>query len=60
MYEAKRLSDSSTAVTRVYQQLRDKGIPDVRAYETAAKVFQLRHPKMSELESRFTIAEWLE
>ena len=60
MYEVKKVSDSCSAVTRVYRQLRDKGIPDVSAYETAAKVFQLRHPKMSERDSRFTIAEWLE
>ena len=60
MSEVKSVSDSYWAVTRVYHALRDRGISDVGAYETAAKVFRLRHPKMSERDSRFTIAEWLE
>ena len=60
MSEVKNVSDSFYAVTRVYHQLRDRGISDVGAYGTAAKVFQLCHPKMSERDSRFTIAEWLE
>ena len=51
--------DSRAVVRRVYRELRNKGVSEIWAYETAAKVFNLRHPDVSERDSRFEISAWL-
>lgn len=48
------------AVTRVYRELRERDIPDISAFDTAATIFRLHHPDVPEGEARFTIAEWLD
>ena len=48
------------AVTRVYRDLRERNIPEILAFDTAATIFRLHHPDVSERESRFTVAEWLD
>lgn len=48
------------AVTRVYRELRERNIPEISAFDTAATIFRLHHPEVPELKARFTIAEWLD
>ena len=48
------------AVTRVYRELKERRIPEVSAFDTAAMIFRLHHPEIPEQESRFTISEWLD
>lgn len=48
------------AVTRAYRELRERDIPELSAFDTAATIFRLHHPEISERTARFTIAEWLD
>jgi len=47
-------------VTRIYRELRDRNLPDLWAFDTAATIFRLHHPEVGEREARFTVADWLE
>ena len=47
------------AVTRVYRELKERSIPEISAFNTAAKIFRLHHPEVAERESHFTVAKWL-
>lgn len=46
-------------VTRVYRELRQRNIPDVAAFDTAARIFRLHHPEAAPRAARHVIAEWL-
>lgn len=48
------------AVTRDYRELRERDIPEISAFDTAATVFRLHHPEALEREARFTVANWLD
>jgi len=47
-------------VTRAYRELRDRKLPDIQAFDTAARIYRLHHPEVLESDARFTIAEWLD
>ena len=48
------------AVTRVYRELKERGMPEISALHTAATIFRLHHPEGPERKARFTVAEWLD
>ena len=48
------------AVMRVFRELRERNIPEITAFDTAATIFRLHHPEVLERESRFTVAQWLD
>jgi hypothetical protein len=48
------------AVRRVYRELRERNIPNLAAYDTAAKIYRMHHPEVSALEARYDIADWLD
>ena len=47
-------------MTRVFRELRERNIPEITAFDTAATIFRLHHPEVPERESRFTVAQWLD
>ena len=47
-------------VTRVYRELREKGLSDPAAFDSAARVFALYHPETTPRGSCYAIAEWLD
>jgi hypothetical protein len=52
--------ECAVAVTNTYRHLRRRGFSDLDAYDIAARVYRLRHPKTSEFEARINIAGWVE
>jgi len=47
-------------VVRTYRELRERQIPDLWAFDTAARIFRMHHPEFSDCEARFTIAGWID
>ena len=60
MCDEAKVCGCRVAVTRVYRELKERSIPEISAFDTAATIFRLHHPDVSERESRFTVAEWLD
>jgi len=47
------------AVTRAYQELREKGMDDDRAFNAAARVYHHWHPEVDLSAVPFRIAPWV-
>ena len=47
-------------VKRVFKELKESGVEEVSAFESATTVYRFHHPEVPEREARFKIAEWLE
>ena len=60
MYDQAKVCGCRVAVTRVYRELKERDIPEISAFDTAATIFHLHHPDVCEREARFTVAEWLD
>ena len=53
-------SQCRKAVQRAFRELRKNGVAEVPAFDSAAAVYRLHHPDISERDARFKIANWLE
>lgn len=47
-------------VKRTYRELRQRGVEETAAFDSAATVYRILHPEVPRREARFTIAEWLD
>lgn len=47
------------AVIRAFHELRQKGVSERSAFESAARVYSYHHPEVPHREARFKISEWL-
>lgn len=47
------------AVSRVYQELREKGVDDDRAFRAATRVYHHWHPEVEASAIPFKIAPWV-
>lgn len=52
--------DSRAVVLRAFAELRKCGIAEASAFGSAATLYRLHHPTVSDREARFAIADWLE
>jgi hypothetical protein len=48
------------AVTNAYRQLRERGVSDFNAFDTAAVIYRYHHPDTTVTQARSQIAEWLD
>jgi len=58
--KAASVADSRAAVTRAFRELRQCGIAEASAFGCAATLYRIHHPKVSDREARFAVADWLE
>ena len=47
------------AVTRTYQELRERGLQDPMAFEAGLRVYCLRHPEVPAADARDRVAAWI-
>ena len=47
-------------VQRAFRELRQCGVPEASAFESATTLYRIHHPEVPEREARFRIAEWIE
>lgn len=52
-------SDCRTAVTRAFNELRNRDVAEEFALESAATVFHFHHPAVSEHDARQVVREWV-
>ena len=47
------------AVKNAYRQLRNDGVADLSAFNTATTIFRYHHPEKTLRQARITVSEWL-
>ena len=47
-------------VQRAFNELRQRGVAEIPAFDSATRLYRLHHPEVPLREARFRIAEWLE
>jgi hypothetical protein len=52
-------SDCQVAVTRTFEELRQRNMPYLLAIESAVTVFRYHHPEIPEAEAKKTVDKWL-
>lgn len=53
------LKDTRRATLRAYGEMKQRGVPEARAFETAIRVFHHRLPEVPTDDARFLVADWI-
>ena len=59
MCDKAKICGCRKVVTRTYNELRARNIPDISALDTAVGIFSLHHAEVSEHDARIIVAKWL-